>query len=498
VHPNFKSHLKFVVFVSALSLLPFLIFFFLVVPCSDDIFYRNYAQDKSTWEFLVHHYNTWTGRYFSNLMMAINPFSLTSQASVYPWMMLSLFLFFFICLFFFFKTLIPKILNFSATAQSWRPNSADRFFESSSSKAFVYTLVTVALFLHKMPRTADSLYWFAGASSHLLPMSLILFAVAAYFRNLFSAVDFYSPETKTSMSPKVIITITLISVISFIVSGSNETLAIQWIFTLMFMVFYKRINFKRWDWTLYAPLIMALVGFLILYFAPGNAIRAKELKGGHDLLLLLIKPWGLILETTVRYISFGLLILILTFAPAFKKINANLPDFIKSKNSLRLLSLYGLGLFALTFVPSVWTMGGLPPRRVLNNMYLFFLLYGHFLLVISFHKLIFLERWSGKFHAALSERKIKLLFAASILVLFNNFVAWKDLLNSPKFLSSLEKRDSLVSSGKNTDLILPPLSYFPTTYFYEDITVKPDDYRNIVFAEYYKLKSVILSQNYDP
>jgi hypothetical protein len=332
----------------------------------------------------------------------------------------------------------------------------------------------------------------------LLPMSLILFAVAAYFRNLFSAVDFYSPETKTSMSPKVIITITLISVISFIVSGSNETLAIQWIFTLMFMVFYKRINFKRWDWTLYAPLIMALVGFLILYFAPGNAIRAKELKGGHDLLLLLIKPWGLILETTVRYISFGLLILILTFAPAFKKINANLPDFIKSKNSLRLLSLYGLGLFALTFVPSVWTMGGLPPRRVLNNMYLFFLLYGHFLLVISFHKLIFLERWSGKFHAALSERKIKLLFAASILVLFNNFVAWKDLLNSPKFLSSLEKRDSLVSSGKNTDLILPPLSYFPTTYFYEDITVKPDDYRNIVFAEYYKLKSVILSQNYDP
>jgi hypothetical protein len=42
---------------------------------------------------------------------------------------------------------------------------------------------------------------------------------------------------------------------------------------------------------------------LILYFAPGNAVRGKELHGGHDILLLLVKPWGLIIETTVRYLS---------------------------------------------------------------------------------------------------------------------------------------------------------------------------------------------------
>lgn len=501
------SLVEFIYGASLISLLPFVVFFFVTIPCSDDIFYHNFAQERTTWGFLMEHYMTWTGRYFSNLMMAINPYTLTSKAGVYPLMMVSLFFVFTASLYYLIKAVF-KILN---PYQSSGAYATEASYNAPIKKAafFAMTIFT-ALFLHKMPRTTDSLYWFAGASSHLLPMSLILCAVGLYFSRLNFLVtapslsltkELASSAAATSArSPyfyQTILSIIAISLISFIVSGSNETLAIQWIFTLMFGLFYKKIIFKRWDWTLFLPLLVALSGFAILYFAPGNAIRAKELKGGHDIILLLFKPWGLIAETSVRYLSLSLLVALVCFFPIFKKLNQNLPLFLKESRSRVLLALFGLGLFALTFVPSVWTMGGLPPRRVLNNMYLIFLLYGSFLLIVSAHTLNRVDLWIEFLSKRLSTRQWKFIFLVGLVFFFNNFYAWKDLFNLPSFLNSVQQRDRLVASARNTDLVIEPLAYFPTTFFYEDITVKTDDYRNIVFSEFYKLKTVRLSKNYN-
>lgn len=454
--------------ISLFSLLPFLIFFFFTIPLADDIFYHNYAQDKTTWEFLVDHYNTWTGRYFSNLMMAINPFTLTSNAHVYPMMMMGLFLVFVLSLFFLSRTLI-KIWDQSLTQKSY------------GLTAFFITVILTALFFHKMPRTTDTFYWFAGTSSHLLPMCLLMVSAGLYLRGL--------TLTGGSMRP---LSIVIVSLTSFIVSGSNETLAVQWLFTLLFTIAYQRIIFNRREKILYLPLAIALLGFAILYFAPGNSIRAKELRGGHDIFLLLVKPWGLVAETTVRYLSFALLLALVAVFPFLKNVHFNLSQKIRDNRSRWLLALFGLGIFVLTFVPSVWTMGGLPPRRVLNNTYLFFLLYVPFLIALWAPKFNFLDRWSQR----LANQKIKWLFALTLLFLFNNFYAWKDLFYIPKFTESLNKRATIISSGQNTDLILPPLAYFPTTFFYEDITPLTDNYRNLVFAKFYNLNTVRLSKDY--
>lgn len=264
----------------------------------------------------------------------------------------------------------------------------------------------------------------------------------------------------------------------------------------MFGIFYHAVIEKRWEKSLVLPLLVAVIGFGILYLAPGNIVRAKELHGGHDIGLLLIKPWGLIIETTARYLSLSLLLSALLFFPFLKSMNSRISTRAKEPRSLMLLGLFGLGLFALTFVPSVWTMGGLPPRRVLNNTYLLFLLYGTFLLILFAHKLDFLRRWSDRLYT-LSNIQLKILIAVSSLFLFNHFYAWKDLLHLPHFLNSMEKRQTLVSANPHQDLTLPNLEYFPTTFFYEDITVKTDDYRNVVFSEFYKLKSVRLAKEYE-
>ena len=457
--------------VSFVSIIPFFIFFFFTAPCSDDIFYHNYALNKTTWEFLVNHYNTWTGRYFSNLMMAVNPFTLTSNPNVYPIMMLSLFLFFTASLFFLFRVITK---HFS--------NADDQ--KHFNVNGFILAIITLALYLHKMPRVTDTFYWFAGTSSHLLPMCFILFSIGLYIRGF-----------KLQSRQMGALSVIFASLSGIIVCGSNETLALQWIFILGFAFLYNRIVYSHWERVLILPFSIAILSFLFLYFAPGNEIRAKDLSGGHSLVLMLYKPLGLVIETAFRYLSLSLIAFVLLFFPKIKKLNNDLSMTLKSNKSRYSLYLFGFGIFGLTFVPSVWTMGSLPPHRVLNNTYLFFILLGAFLILVSAHEMNFLDRWAKR----VSYKGLIYIFFLSQVALFNSFYAWKDFFNLPNFIRSRNSRELILASAQNTHLIVQPLGYYPTTFLYEDITTNAGDYRNIVVAEFYKLKSVTLSKDYgDP
>lgn len=475
---NFRN-----IFISSLlGVLPFLLFGIFTIPSADDIFYHNYAKDKSTLEFLVHHYNTWTGRYFSNLMMAINPYTLTSSESLYPLMTYAVQTLFVFALFFFVKNIIQVFIRLTT-----KPSFEFTFAKENLNKICSFiVLVWLALFFHKMPRPTDSLYWFAGSSSHLIAMSFTLISVGLYLKSFilskWSQVNAYL----------------FIALLTIGICGSNETLMLQWIFIMFFGFVFEKAILNRYNFKILIPFVISIFSFLVVFVAPGNKIRAANLHGGHDILLLLSKPWGLVGETTVRYLSVNLILLLFWSLPLFKQINLALPEYLKEKKPRRLFYLFWLGLFSLTFVPSVWTMGGLPPRRVLNNTYLMILLLSFFIILQNAHTWAFLFKGKEKFDKYFPLKAQKIVFLLGFIFLFNSFFAWKDLVFTPKYLSSLSERKKVVLDPVNqeTDVILPPFEYFPATYFYEDITTAPQDYRNLVFAEFYKLKSVKLSKPY--
>lgn len=477
-----KGIFQFISWVSLLGITPFFVFIFFTQPCADDIFYHNYGLTKTTWEFLNHHYNTWTGRYFSNLMMAINPYSLTSDPKFYPVMTFIVVSLFLSCSFFFLWTTL-KILN----------------FKISVKEKLAVWLILLALFFHTMPRPADSLYWFAGSSSHLIALSFALLSLSLYFKSF------------TQSIPIQWLNYVAITVLSFCIAGSNETIMLQWIFILTFICFYEFYILKKVNFKILVPLTVTLIGFGIVFLAPGNKIRAQALNGGHDIVLLLFKPLGLIVETSIRYLSLNLIIVLFGVLPFLKRNYILIPDFLKSKSSSYLFFIFWLGLFFLTFVPSVWTMGGLPPRRVLNNTFFMILLLSALILLLQSQNWEWLYKLKTKWDQFFPQKIQKITFLLSYLFLFNHQQAWKDLINTPTYLSSQKERSNLIaiaqtkamnpSSAQDTrdqrqDLILPPLRYFPSTYFYEDIRTDANDYRNLVFAEFYKLKSVKLSQDY--
>lgn len=460
---------RFLLTSAAVGIFPFLILSIFTIPSADDIFYHNYGLNKTTWEFLVDHYNTWTGRYFSNLMMAINPYSLTSDIFYYPLMTVAIQALFFYSCYLFLRVVFTKL----------------HLFDIKKNLAVLVFCLLMALFFHKMPRPTDSLYWFAGSSSHLIAMSFCLLAGAIYLLSF-----------KKKISAQIF-SYFLISLLTICICGSNETLMLQWIFVIFFAFVFEKIVHDRFNFKILFPFVIALVCFAIVFFAPGNKIRAQNLQGGHDILLLMFKPWGLIVETSVRYLSLNLIILLFWSLPFLSLAFDKIPSYFKEKKTIYLFIFLWLGLFFLTFVPSIWTMGGLPPRRVLNNTYLMMLMLSFFIILLKIKDLNFLFRWKFNWDKYFPLKWQKLVFLLSFLVLFNHYFAWHDLFNVPRFVQALNERQQVIDDNKNKDLELTPLSYFPTTFFYEDITTDPNNYRNVVFAEFYKLKSVKLTKDYE-
>ncbi len=472
------SSFRFILSSSLIAIIPFLCLSAFTIPSADDIFYHNYGLNKSLLEFLIHHYNTWTGRYFSNLMMAINPYSLTSQLSYYPLMTYSVQFLFFLTSFLFLKVFTTSII---LTPIDQIETAKVEKNEPRAVANLMY-LLWIALFFHKMPRPTDSLYWFAGSSSHLIAMSFCLLASSLYLysfkqNHLFQILYYF-----------------LISLLTICICGSNETLMLQWIFLIFFAFVYERMVLNRLNLKLIFPFLISLVCFAIVFLAPGNKVRAQNLQGGHDLLLLVFKPLGLIVETSFRYLSVNLIILLFWSLPFLSRAFDLIPAFLKEKKSIYLFFFLWFSFFFLSFVPSVWTMGGLPPRRVLNNTYLIILFLSFFILLLKINAWTFLFRFKYSWDKYFPMRWQKITFLVSFFLLFNHYEAWKDLIHIPRFLSSLKERNELVLKNKGQDLVLEPFTYFPTTFFYEDITTDPTNYRNVVFAEFYKLKSVKLSK----
>lgn len=455
--------------VALFSLIPFIFFLFKTVPCSDDFFYHNYAQGKTLTEFLVDHYNTWTGRYFSNFLMAVSPFTLTSNLDVYPWMTVSIFILFAVSSYFFFY----QIILFFPTKQP-------------GLKSLYISTIVIGLFFHKMPRVSDTFYWYPGSSAHLIALSFCLICIGLLLtRGTSKKISLASNMTRTF----------LISLLSFFICGSNETIAMQWIFILFFIFGFFRFHYRKWEWTLIFPLSISIFGFLIMFFAPGTAIRAAALKTHPSVLLTLVKPWGLLIETSIRYLSLNLIILCFWLAPYSVKFNNSIPLLNSNKKIKILLSFFCIGTLVLTFVPSVWTMGGLPPRRVLNNSYFFFLVFMPFLIVLWAKEIHFWHSWQEKLDNILGLKWQKAVIAIGFFLTFNNFTAWNDVFHYSSFLKSWQHRLELIHQNKKMDLAVPELNYFPETFYYEDITTDPADYRNTNYIQFFDLKSIVIDSS---
>lgn len=236
---------------------------------------------KAAWDTNVKFYNTWQGLYSSAFILSLQPgiwsdklYSLTTPIVIIC-CYISLF---FSC----------DILN-------------RHFMQKSKTFSAAAALTILTMLLLWLPSPLGGLYWFNGAMNYM-PWA---------FSNLLTVCILLEAD-KTSRKNKRIALVALATVIAFLTSGGNHVTAFANILLLLIFTAVKLPSKKFFP---AVPFIFACIGFVIMFTAPGTALRQSLLPAGPGVVKTIIKTALHVYTLAGDWFSFGWIISMIAVTP---------------------------------------------------------------------------------------------------------------------------------------------------------------------------------------
>ncbi|MFZ1323164.1 MAG: DUF6056 family protein [Ignavibacteria bacterium] len=450
-----------------LTIIPFLIVSFFTNPTWDDF---DFTVNALEFGFLRSQYNWyigWSGRFFSTaLMSTVNPLMFHSIIG-YKLASLSVIILFIITVFYFVRSLTGNTLNLAQYS--------------------IAALSICSLYFYKMANPALGFYWLSSAVIYQLANILFLILIILLIK--------YSKQ-----SSKLYRTIYLV-IISFIIlaiQGSNEISMLLTMEFLGILFIYHLFKYRKINYSLLFFIVISIIGFYLVYTAPGNGVRESKNPQSHMLFASLSKSLSDTIELILyRVTDTPLLLFTILAIPFIFKISESQSDAKKYFNCNPLLSVFSVFtiLLSINFV-TYWTINkGMLDRT--RNVFYFFLLIGWFYNLLVFCNYFFKYR---------SVKNFKLPAAAVIIISLiivisygrknNVLLAYKELNNGSliNFDDELSDRYDNIKKVDSDTCILKPLSNpVPGLMFFYDIGADPNAKHNKYQAYYYHKKIMLVS-----
>ncbi len=243
------AHAKIIILTAmALTIVPFLFVSIYSRPCVDDfgysisLYHMIQSGDWNIFSLLaeavkvdIHFYNHWQGLYTSAFVLAFQPAIFGEK--FYGIGAVLLILLMAACLYYFISTCFD-------------------WLHLSLSKLCV-TAIVLAAILQELPSTAEGLYWFNGAWNYMPYFFLTLV-------NLSLLLRYTSAAGKRHQ-------LVLSVLLSFLISGGNHVTGFLNILMLCLALLLGRRK------ALLAPWAAAVIGYILMYMAPGTLVRKNNL-----------------------------------------------------------------------------------------------------------------------------------------------------------------------------------------------------------------------------
>ena len=458
----------------AVCLAVLLVFIFLAQfaqPSSDDFCMASGVNDNGLIAHLWNHYLEWSGRYSGNALYAVYPlaFDLFDGYRFIPAVVIAAL---FLATAFFLSTLFRTRLY--------------------ARPVLLSSLCFVCIYLLGMMSPASGLYWMAGAFTYQTANILFLVTLGLMIR--------LAERQKSSSNYFIVFTVLLLVVV--IAIGANETsmLAITGAALLGVLVHLRSGRAILWPWMVI--LAMSLVCFDVVYFSPGNAIRAADFPLRHDLPRSINGSLSVGLKILWIWISSPVLLISSLLAPfaLSRLLVLSGRSFIVSNSLIAALVLCTVTMPVVLQFPAWWAMGGWPPARTVDAIYFLFLV-GWFLSVgaITVRLLGGGEAEPVKQHnspyVAMSLLILSVLF--SVAVVGNNAfrLAKTDLFELARpyhaYLNQRYEQIEQALANEQRDLVVEDYQgEYPRTIFFNDIMHDPDHWRNVCYADYFGLEKI--------
>ncbi len=463
VNPKTKNFL--IVALCSAIILPFLWVSVYIHPSADDFAYAWSSRDVGFWQSFVRDYFNWNGRYFSNLLVFLNPIAFNSFA-LYKCIPIVL--------------LITTVFAIYFLLQQFFGNLLKR------ARILQFSLLLCLLYLIEMPQLAQGIYWYTGAVTYQGAIIFTLLYLSLQLR-LLNGVIFISP----------IVHHTLLASLIFCICGFNETAMLQ-LFLFQLFVLYK-VQSKQ---HLIYLLLILLCSSLVI-FSPGNAVRAAQFNQGgqffHSISFTFLQTIRFSLTWIASYPLFLVSLLFLRLARQWLNLKvAILPNW--DIKPIEVLCLMLLMIFVSVF-PSYWKMGILGQHRTINAAGFWFVLIW-FMLLHAWLKnnmqskiVLALERFVSQLG-----KWIYVLLFFSLFLKGNLLLVCKDIFSgrAKKFDVEMNLRYNSIKAcadSNNTTCMVDSIQHQPASIFSFDISDNENYWINRGEAAFFRIKGIVLTRN---
>ena len=294
---NIKNTLKlnknYIVIIFCLAIiLPIIILGFYNSPSADDYDYAILTHNaiknggnifeliKAAHNTNIKFYNEWQGLYSSAFILSLQPGIFGEN-------------------FYFLTTIIILIIAFICLFISF--NILNKYYiKKEKSFVFMTSMVVLTIVILLLPSATQGLYWYNGAMNYM-PWA---------FTNLLQIcliVDMYYSKDK-----KLVLLLIISSLLGFITSGGNHVTSFANILFLLYATIY--LMFKKKKYYSLIPLFLSIIGFVIMYKAPGTAIRQSRFQN-PSIQKAILETYRFTKVTFISWIDFKWLLTIIIITP---------------------------------------------------------------------------------------------------------------------------------------------------------------------------------------
>jgi len=470
------------ILILLLLLLPFIILCYFIHPSADDLIYSFWyriSEQIGFWQYQTGNYKTWNGRFFSTILLTINPLVYNSFNG-YKILPLLLLIIYYLCFYSLLNAFFIKI-NFL-------------------QKHFIALLFIVA-YINIVPSVPETLYWMSASITYFLALSFKLLSVSFLLK-------FYNGNKNKFLNGFLSILMAVFAV------GSNELSAFFMLLLSLFIVAYEFILYKNFNKFTLLFTSITLLFVLLVVVAPGNIYRTSLFGNHHNFLFSLQNSVLNFAKLNILILKNPSIFILFILTAIFSKELLNASGVLNKieKIPLYLLFLISFSVVLFFYFVSAYSTGINPPMRLHNfimNIYLIMLL---ILIIISSVKIQ--NCYKTKTEIPLVAKQILfLLFIWFIISDFHKYPGQNIYIQSnivqsvydlkyeaPLYDKELENRYLLIAKAKQneqTSISVPCLKYKPRSIFFVDIKSDSTHWINWGHAKYFGLKTIWIEGNCD-
>lgn len=433
----------------------------------DDYCYIDTVFKYGYFEAMNFYYTGWTGRYFGILLNHSNPLILKWPGG--------------------FKLLsFLLVLGFTGSLYAL---AKEVFPKWSRLGALGLIGGLLFLFILKIASIAEAFYWMAAFVTYTVPNTLTFYWIVVMMR-------WYQLPNGLFKN----LTAVLAGFLVFAVIGCSETNLTIMVLLVAGWWGYQLVINRKWDWFAFFLIGVAAFSCYIFFTSPGNILRMSGNPEGRNIPFSALQSIKQLARLSIAWITrTPLLVFTILWIALLPKIFANSGASRYFSIPLWVAVLAYFGILFVQIFPSYYGIGIEPAPRVVNSIYLYFLIgwfYTTGVLVHYFYKNDFLG--ATKWYLPPSIKGVlAVLILVSALFSYNLRMVYGDWLRGRAAAYDLElkQRYEYIEKTPGDRVYVEPLKARPQSLFLEDANTNPQHLWSRCMGGYFGKKEIVLKTN---